>query len=141
MQLQLLYPLLVMVFITFAVLFRLGYLRVSYLQKQRIHPQTVADRKGAAEVFHPINHLADHFQNLFEVPVLFYLLVVLLLVLAKVDMAYVLMAWLFVAGRLVHTVIHCSYNNVRHRFVAFLLSSLVLMGMWGRLLVQLAMRQ
>lgn len=132
-----LYPLLVMVFITFAVLLRLGYLRVSYLQKERIHPQNVADRKGAADVFKPINPLADHFQNLLELPLLFYLLVVLLLVLTKADMTYVVMAWLFVALRLMHTVIHCTYNKVRHRFLAFLLSTVVLMMMWGRLLIQM----
>ena len=132
-----LYPLLAMVLLSFAVLLRLGYLRVSYLKAQRIHPQTVADRKGAADVFKPINHLADHFQNLFEVPVLFYLLVVLLLVLAKIDWVYVVLAWAFVAGRVAHTVIHCTYNKVRHRFLAFLLSSLVLMGMWVRILIQM----
>ncbi len=131
-----LYPLLVMVFITFAVLLRLGYLRVSFLQKERIHPQNVADRKGAAEVFKPINPLADHYQNLLELPVLFYLLVVLLLVLAKVDMAYLVMAWVFVAVRLVHTLIHCTYNKVRHRFLAFLLSTMVLLVMWIRFLIQ-----
>lgn len=131
-----LYPVLVMVALTAAVLLRLGFGRVRYLQTQRIHPQKVANRKSASEVFAPLGTLADHFQNLLEVPVLFYVLVAFLLIVAKVDDIYLALAWLFVAGRAVHTLIHCTYNNVRHRFIAFLLSTLVLLGMWGRFALQ-----
>jgi len=133
----LLYPVLVMILLTAVVWLRMGVGRVRFLQQQRIHPQSVATRSGASEVFAPINKVADHFQNLMEVPVLFYVLVVLLLILARADGVYVGLAWAFVLGRLAHALIHCTYNKVRHRFAAFLVSTLFLWTMWGRLAWQL----
>jgi hypothetical protein len=134
---QMLYPVLAMVFLTLLVLLRLGYGRVRFLQTQHVHPQKVANRKGASEVFAPLGNLSDHFQNLLEVPVLFYVLTGFLLLLAKVDAGYVTMAWLFVAVRGVHTLIHCTYNKVLHRFLAFLTSTMILLVMWARLAIQL----
>ena len=136
MNQALLYPVFVMVLLTAIVWLRMGLGRVQYLKQQRIHPQKVATRPEAGEVFAPICKTADHFANLFEVPVLFYLLVVLLLITGKADGGYVGLAWLFVLGRLAHAWIHCTYNKVRHRFLAFLLSTLVLWVMWGRFAVQ-----
>ena len=40
------------------------------------------------------------------------------------------LAWLYVGLRLVHTLIHISYNYVIHRFMAFVLSMLTLLAMW-----------
>jgi hypothetical protein len=53
--------------------------------------------------------------------------------------------WLFVAGswayvglRLVHSVVHCTFNNVMLRFAAYLGSTLVLTAMWLAFAVRLA---
>jgi hypothetical protein len=43
------------------------------------------------------------------------------------------LAWGFVVLRIVHSLIHCSYNNVNHRFAAYALSCLFLLFMWIRL--------
>jgi hypothetical protein len=48
-------------------------------------------------------------------------------------MLLVQLAWGFVVLRILHSVIHCSYNNVNHRFVAYALSCLFLLFMWIRL--------
>ncbi|HEX9721372.1 MAG TPA: MAPEG family protein, partial [Ramlibacter sp.] len=69
----------------------------------------------------------------FELPVLFYAAVLLSLVLMIQDAQLVRLAWGFVLLRIVHSVIHCTYNNVSHRFVAYALSSLFLLFMWIRL--------
>ena len=41
------------------------------------------------------------------------------------------LAWIFVALRVVHSAIHCSYNKVMHRFYAYLLGGLALWALWG----------
>jgi hypothetical protein len=41
-----------------------------------------------------------------------------------------LLAWLYVALRLVHSIIHCTYNRVKHRFVVYLASMIVLFAIW-----------
>jgi len=38
---------------------------------------------------------------------------------------------LYVALRVVHTLIHLLYNNVLHRLIAFAASNFVLVGIWA----------
>ncbi|HWA90922.1 MAG TPA: MAPEG family protein [Rhizomicrobium sp.] len=72
-----------------------------------------------------------NYMNLLELPMLFYVICLMAYVLARVDMAFLVLAWGYVALRAVHSLIHVSYNNVRHRLRAFALSNFVLIGMWG----------
>jgi len=62
--------------------------------------------------------------------VLFYLLAVLVITLEINNALLLNLAWLYVALRLVHTIIHVSYNYVMHRFMVFGLSVLTLLAMW-----------
>jgi len=39
--------------------------------------------------------------------------------------------------RVLHSLIHCTYNKIVHRFNAYLASSLVLWAMWIRIAIQL----
>ena len=48
---------------------------------------------------------------------LFYLLVVLAFFTARPTIALVVLAWLFVATRLLHALIHVTTNDVRRRFL------------------------
>lgn len=78
-----------------------------------------------------------NFMNLLEVPVLFYVVCLVYYVSGAVLGGFVLLAWIYVALRVVHSLIHISYNGVRHRMLAFAASTFVLIGMWGMLLVAL----
>ncbi len=68
--------------------------------------------------------------NQFQTPVLFYVLCVLLMITAKLDILQVILAWVFVTGRVVHAYIHTGTNNVLHRFYAFLVAFVALALMW-----------
>ena len=76
---------------------------------------------------------SNNLKNLFEMPILFYVAVLLSLVLIVQDDLLVNLAWGFVALRAVHSIIHCSYNDVAHRFTAYALSCLFLLFIWIRL--------
>jgi hypothetical protein len=39
-------------------------------------------------------------------------------------------AWVYVALRVIHSLIHITYNNVLHRLSAYALSNFVLMAFW-----------
>lgn len=65
-----------------------------------------------------------------EVPVLFYLLCLVELVTSTLGTATLVLAWVYVALRIIHSAIHLTYNNVRHRLVAFAASNIVLIAMW-----------
>jgi hypothetical protein len=72
-----------------------------------------------------------NYMNLLEAPVLFYVACVLLFVTFGVTAAAVVLAWLYVALRIVHSVIHLTYNRVQHRLVAFAISNGVLVALWA----------
>jgi len=78
-----------------------------------------------------------HWLNLYELPVLFYVVCITLMVLEKSDDLYVQMAYAFVGIRLIHAVIHTTYNKITHRFFAFFAGMAVLAAMWFRLLYSL----
>ena len=62
-----------LVLLTGFVWLRLGSDRLGEMRSRRIHPQQVATSKQMGETMQNVQS-ADHFRNLFEVPVLFYAL-------------------------------------------------------------------
>jgi len=73
---------------------------------------------------------ANNYQNQFELPVLFYAVVTLLIATGLADGVSLVLAWAFVASRLVHSFIHLGSNNVVHRLFAFGSGLAVLAAMW-----------
>jgi len=103
---------------------RLGEMRVRGIDPQQL--ATVSAAAGKLER----TAAADNFRNLFEVPVLFYLLCVALALNGGSTPAFVAAAWGYVGLRALHSVIHVTYNRVVHRFLAYVASTLLLFGMW-----------
>ncbi len=129
----LLYPLLIQVGLTFFVLFTLFFRRVTEFNRRRIHPNTVPTRSQLTEALTDSAAASDNFRNQFEMPVLFYLAVVLALTLLLQDPLLASLAWTFVLLRIGHAFVHLSYNRVMHRFYLFAMSALVLLMIWARL--------
>ncbi len=76
---------------------------------------------------------SDGLTNLLEFPVLFYIATLLVFVLQRVDTIYLVLGWVYVALRVVHTIIHVTSNKVPNRFKAFILSYVVLIVLWVRI--------
>ncbi|BAW79852.1 hypothetical conserved protein [Candidatus Nitrosoglobus terrae] len=118
-----------MVILTFAVGMRLLQLRMSEMARTGVPLQNLAHRHQASEHLKDTRAL-DNFSNLFEVPVLFYALCAIALATSHIPNWLPSLAWLFVILRVVHSLIHCTYNNVMHRFLLFMLGFLLLTAMW-----------
>ena len=124
-------PLLAMVALTLLVWIRLYAVRIPEMRRSRIDPQRLA---GSAD-----KHLlkdtraSDNFINLFEMPVLFYVLVLATMQAGVHDAALFGLAWAFVLLRGLHSLVQCSYNRVMHRFIVYALATLVLFAYLGRL--------
>lgn len=125
-------PALAMVVLTFAVWWRMYFTRLGQMRRDRIHPQSVAN-SGQAAALLTDSRAADNFRNLFELPVLFYLALVVASLADLVTMAVLVLAWLFVLLRVVHSAIHCTYNKVMHRFLSYAIGGFVLWILWGLL--------
>jgi hypothetical protein len=123
-------PAVAMVALTIAVWLRMYMARVAEMKRERIHPQSVATSPQMAARLSD-TRAADNFRNLFELPVLFYLALVVLAITGYVTTTALVLAWLFVALRVLHSAIQCTYNRVYHRFYVYLGGSLVLWALWG----------
>ena len=75
-----------------------------------------------------------NFMNLLEAPLLFYVVCLVYYVSGAALANFVPLAWIYVAFRVIHSLIHLTYNRVRHRMLAFAASTLVLIIMWSMLL-------
>lgn len=73
--------------------------------------------------------------NLLEAPVLFYVGSIIWFCVGGFDQTIVTIAWAYVALRIVHTLVHITYNNVFHRLAVFALSNIALIAFWIPLVV------
>lgn len=135
-HIDILYPCFAMIGITAAVWLRLYFERIGEVRARRIRPQDIATKQQSTDILLKVN-ASDNFSNLFEVPVLFYVLCILAFTTQMVTPFLLGGAWAFVALRGLHSLIHCTYNQVMHRFVAYLLSTLILFVMWGVFVIEL----
>ncbi len=120
-------PMLGMMLLTLLVWIYMFIQRVRFAQSHRID---IEKFKTPADVQALIpgddSSASNNFKNLFELPVLFYAVCLYLMVTQQVDSFYINCAWAFLALRTVHSLIHCSYNRVAHRFAVYLLSAIAL---------------
>lgn len=122
-------PALAMVALTFVVWVRMYVVRLREMRRNRVSPQDVATSALAAARLQD-TRASDNFRNLFEVPVLFYAAVTLVVALGASSPALVGLAWAFVALRAVHSLIHCGSNRVVHRFAVHVAGTLVVWSIW-----------
>jgi hypothetical protein len=126
-------PLLVQVALTFVVWIYMYAWRIPEIKRNAIDPQRLQDRAAAHELLPDSANASNNLKNLFELPILFYTAILLSLLLMIQDPLLVRLAWGFVLLRIVHSAVHCTYNNVHHRFAAYAISSLFLLFIWIRL--------
>ena len=118
-------PFFAMVFLTLLVWVYLYIRRISFIIRREIRSQDLAVPGTLAKVSPPnVSNPSDNLKNLFEIPVIFYALVLYLFVTKQVDVVYVNAAWLFVVFRVLHSVIHCTFNQVMLRFYLYLFATL-----------------
>jgi hypothetical protein len=120
-------PLFVQMALTFALLSWLAILRTRALGNEVKSRDIALGQKAWPE---RILQVGNCFQNQLELPVLFYLLVILAIITRKGDLLFVVLSWLFVASRFVHAFIHTGSNVVRLRGSIYGAGMLVLMVMW-----------
>jgi len=134
---RILYPMMALAALTFVVLLLIPYARLRAAGRGRV---TAADfRYGeSANVPGDVSLPNRNLMNLLELPLLFYIGCLALYVTDTVDTVAVVLAWAYVALRILHSAIHLTYNNVFHRLSAFAASNLLLVALWVSWAVALA---
>lgn len=122
-------PLFAMVALTYVVWVTIGVRRTRAVASGATHLSRFAVR-GVEGIPPEARQVSDHFQNLFEMPVLFYVAILVALHLGLTGPALPALAWVFVVFRVLHAWIHLGRNEVRFRFYAFVAGSVTLLLMW-----------
>jgi hypothetical protein len=79
-----------------------------------------------------IERPARVFNNLMQLPTLFYVVCTLMLVTGQLDRAQLAYAWLFVALRTLHAVLYLVWNPLAYRFGTWLMGLITLLVLWTR---------
>ena len=128
--LGILWPTLALVALVFVVWFTLFFQRTAHMKRNPPTAETFADGDSSLRYFRPVEMPANNLANLFEMPVLYFALVPLLLLTAQANHIQVALAWIYVAARVVHSYVHIAVKNVPVRFLAYAVSVAVLLAMW-----------
>ncbi len=81
--------------------------------------------------------VAANLRNQFEAPPFFHMLILALVLAGDPLTAQLALAWVFVAGRLAHTLVQTLTGNVVLRGMVFSINFLALCGMWVIFLVRM----
>ena len=139
MTTAILWPTFALVALIFAVWLTMFVDRVRHMRQVPPSPERLATSAGTKAYFEPVEAASNNFTNLFEMPVLYFALVPLLLVLHHAGHVEVALAWAYVVLRAVHSLIQIARQPVHVRFVVYLASCVALSAMWLGLAVDLAL--
>ena len=79
-----------------------------------------------------------NYMNLLELPVLFYVVCLSLYATRQVDNLVLQLAWAYVGVRLLHSLVHLTFNKVMIRLALFAASIAVLVSMWALFALRIA---
>ena len=108
--------------------------RVKAVRQRKISPRYFKLNKGG-ELPERVEAIAQNYTNLLELPVLFYSVCILAIILNQSAEYFIYFAWAFVASRVIHSYIHITYNHIMHRLVAFAISGFILIFMWVKVVI------
>ena len=101
--------------------------RLSFIFHKRLDPKQMTPSELARLTPSRVSTPSDNLKNLFEMPTVFYAVVLYIYVTNKVDAVYVAAAWTFFLFRALHSVVHCTFNFIPLRFVLYVISA---MAVW-----------
>jgi hypothetical protein len=127
-------PLFVEVLLTFFLLIWMGYQRQVAYRNGATHPRDIALREPNWPK--PALQAANSFSNQFELPVLFYVAIILAWITRKADLFFVILAWIFVLARIGQAYVHNTTNQVILRGKIYGVGALALFIMWLMLIVR-----
>jgi hypothetical protein len=130
-------PFFLMMGLTIVVWIYMYVRRIAFLNSQVIDPNDLTPAR-LAEISPPaVANPSDNLKNLFEIPVLFYAMVLYLDITGRADGVYLVAAWVFAGFRVLHSAVHCTVNIVMLRFGLYAAASLALWFMVARAVWQL----
>lgn len=107
--------------------------RIPFILRSRLTAPQLTPLEFARLAPPQVSNPSDNLKNLFELPTVFYAVVLYLYVAHWVDATYLIAAWMFFGFRVLHSIVHCSFNFVPLRFWLYAISALALWFMVVRI--------
>jgi hypothetical protein len=82
-----------------------------------------------------IERPARAFNNLMQLPTLFYVVCLAMMLTGRVDEGQRALAWTFVATRTLHALVYIGWNPLAYRFASWVAASICLFTLWARFLL------
>ena len=129
------YPAFVVVILTFITMIKMRLLSEKHLKSGELKFKYFKVYDGS--VPEDLEQARQHYKNYFEIPVLFYLLLIFIYATDNVNQYDVILAWLFVFFKGTHSYIRMTNNYVPNRAKAFILALIVLLFGWINFIIKL----
>lgn len=85
--------------------------------------------------------ISANLSNQFEWPLFFYVIALVAMFTPNLNLSYVsIAAWVFIAGRIVHSGVQIFTANIRLRGLVFMINFLAVVAMWAEVLVRIGNR-
>lgn len=123
-------PVLAQVGLTLVTLLVLYMYRIPALAIAKPSNEVLQDPKSLEKLPKQARFAGQNYNHQFEAPVLFYVLCIVAIVAGLGDETTLAVAWAYVGFRVLHAIVHITYNKVMHRFAVFSLSSFALIWLF-----------
>lgn len=130
MNLTLIYPMFAQFLLTFAVLVVMFMTRVNAIRSGRMPIKYFRTYSPDLTPPDDVIKTQRHFTNLFETPVLFFAGCLAAAIIPVYGFMILFWAWLYVAARIVHAIIHIGPNRIRPRMLSYAVGWIALLGLW-----------
>jgi hypothetical protein len=129
-------PMSVLALWTGCMVFLVGFSRIRAVRAGRV--RRGAFRLGeSADVPSDVTVWNRNLMNLLEMPLLFYVVSIAFYVTHQVTPRVVTLAWIYLALRLLHSLVHVTSNRILVRLSFYAVSNVVLLSLWIRFLSRL----
>jgi hypothetical protein len=128
MRTNVLTPVLALVIWTFVIWFWMYSTRIPAMRAAGIDPAKIKRKDELDPLPMKVKQIADNYNHLHEQPTVFYVLMIYTHLVGVADSVSLTLGWTYVALRVVHSLIQCTWNFVPVRFTVFSASSLVLVA-------------
>ncbi|MBM3543892.1 MAG: MAPEG family protein [Alphaproteobacteria bacterium] len=121
-------PMFTQVALTLVLLYWMGYLRIRSIRTGKVKADQIALREPNWPL--RVTQIGNAYHNQLELPVLFYVVMLLALITNTLDVVIYMLAWMFVLSRVLHAYIHVTSNRLDRRGGLFMVGAVALTLMW-----------
>ena len=127
-KMLLVYPVFAMFILTCLVMVKMRLVSMKLVKQKKISFRYF--KLYNEEVPEELEQARQHYKNLFETPILFYILIAIIYSSGQVSVYDLVFAWLYVLFKYIHSYIRFTSNYVPYRANFFILSLLMILCGW-----------